>query len=226
MNGTKLCWWSSEADRASSHPPAAGQTPAGCEKPNRRARDENPTKKPGSPLDAIYRRVDLTPEQIFQALSRLRQEAQQQIEYLIALVDELDGDVDLEPDPTEQNLASVSQNAYHCDLEAHDDAEEDDCELEDGNDDEPSLGSVNPTMSGSQRTWGRRTSQGSTTKTSMTAASRRCAAPPRTRRRSATIATSNSTIPTRSRGWAGRRAWRKAKVAGVTVAIGSWQSSR
>ncbi|MGM5025715.1 hypothetical protein AB8B02_05775 [Tardiphaga sp. 862_B3_N4_1] len=114
---------------------------------------KTPTKKPGSPLDAIYRRVDLTPEQIFQALSRLRQEAQEQIEYLIDLCDELDGDVDLEPDPAEQNLASVSQNAYHYALEAHDDAEEDDCELEDGNDDEPSLGSANPTMSGSQQQW-------------------------------------------------------------------------
>jgi hypothetical protein len=64
---------------------------------------KTPTKKPGSPLDAVYRRVDLSPEQIFQALGRLRREAMDEIERLIALVDELDGDVDLEPEPVESN---------------------------------------------------------------------------------------------------------------------------
>jgi hypothetical protein len=116
---------------------------------------KTPTKKPGSPLDAIYRRTDLTPEQVFQALSRLRQEAQNQIEYLIQLVDEMDGDTDLEPEPVEGNLATVGSDNLQVWFEAHDDAEQDDCELEDGRDDEWSLGSINPKISGSQQDWTR-----------------------------------------------------------------------
>ncbi|MDB5617460.1 hypothetical protein [Tardiphaga sp.] len=109
---------------------------------------KTPKKKPGSPLDAIYRRTDLSPEQIFQALSRLRHEAQVQIEFLIDLVNELDGDTDLEPEPVESNLAGFE----NC-CEQADEAEVYDFDDEDNHDDEWSLGSINPTISGSQRTW-------------------------------------------------------------------------
>jgi hypothetical protein len=92
---------------------------------------KTPKKKPGSPLDAIYRRTDLNPEQMFQALQRLRLQAMEQIEYLIDLCNEMDGDVDLEPEPAESNLAGF-QNCS----EQQDDGEADDA------DDEPSLGSI------------------------------------------------------------------------------------
>lgn len=66
---------------------------------------KTPTKRPGSPLDAIYRRVDLTPEEIFRTISRLRKDAEKQVEYLIALIDELVGDTDAELEPVESNYA-------------------------------------------------------------------------------------------------------------------------
>lgn len=113
---------------------------------------KTPRTKPGSPLDAIYRRTDLTPEQVFQALSRLRKEAERQVEYLISLIDELDGDTDAEPEPVESNyegniginridLDEAEGGAENHDLEAvceDEGAEHDGTEPDE--DREPSLG--------------------------------------------------------------------------------------
>lgn len=62
---------------------------------------KTPTKKPG-PLDKLYRRTDLTPEQVFQTLSKLRKDAEAQVEYLIELIDVIDGEPDLERDAGEE----------------------------------------------------------------------------------------------------------------------------
>lgn len=57
----------------------------------------------------LYLPTDLTPEELFQALGRLRSEAEEAVERLIALIDALDGDIDAEPTGDEEpDLGSVS----------------------------------------------------------------------------------------------------------------------
>ncbi|MCS3449530.1 hypothetical protein M2222_001649 [Bradyrhizobium elkanii] len=82
----------------------------------------------GSPADsagALYFRTDISPEQIFQAIWRLRREARDEIDRLLRFLDETDNHMELEPED-----------------------EDDDAELEEGDpaeDDgtaEPSLGSL------------------------------------------------------------------------------------
>jgi hypothetical protein len=84
------------------------------------------TKPPAEPQDApLYFRTDVSPEEIFKAIGRLRKEARDEIDRLIRYLDDADNHMELEPDD-----------------------EGDDAELEDGDpaeDDglrEPSLGSV------------------------------------------------------------------------------------
>ncbi len=49
-----------------------------------------------APPDNLYVRTDIVPEQLFQALGRLRRQAAADIERLIAFLDETDGDADFE----------------------------------------------------------------------------------------------------------------------------------
>ncbi|WP_354102184.1 hypothetical protein [Bradyrhizobium sp. RT7b] len=49
------------------------------------------------PAKGLYRRTDVSPEQFFQALGRLRSEAQDEIERLLAFLDSTEPDPDLEP---------------------------------------------------------------------------------------------------------------------------------
>lgn len=78
------------------------------------------TKRPAVAVDAL------------KAIQRLRNEAEQQIERLIAMLDALDGDPDVEIDT---------------DFELEDEHDES------TNDEEPSLGSRNPTIYGDQGSW-------------------------------------------------------------------------
>ena len=103
----------------------------------------------------LYRKTDLTPEDIFKALGdlpRLRDEAAAEIERLIDFLDKTDCVEATTTDPRwidrfgDRVLLELSEldeavDDEPCDSE-NDDRELDDCELEDGNDDEPSLGSL------------------------------------------------------------------------------------
>ncbi|MDB5657331.1 MAG: hypothetical protein JWQ94_4944 [Tardiphaga sp.] len=69
---------------------------------------------PGTLQEAIYLPTDISPETLFQAIGRLRQEAQDEIERLRSFLNETDGDADLEP-----SLAGHSSGMD--DREGHDD---------------------------------------------------------------------------------------------------------
>lgn len=60
----------------------------------------NTPETPQKPEEGLYYRTPHAPEDLFQALSRLRQEASDEIERLLLLIDRIDGDVDLEPSLT------------------------------------------------------------------------------------------------------------------------------
>jgi hypothetical protein len=55
------------------------------------------TSESGKPAEGLYRHTDISPEQFFQALGRLRREAQDEIERLLAFLDSTEPDPDLEP---------------------------------------------------------------------------------------------------------------------------------
>ena len=83
---------------------------------------DNPLGSPGEFQDSLFLKTDVSPEEVFQAIGRLRKEARDEINRLIGFLDKTDDYVsrELEDDGT--------------------DGEQDD-EPEDGADDEPSLGS-------------------------------------------------------------------------------------
>ena len=60
---------------------------------------------PGESPGALYIPTDVTPEQFFQAIGRLRREARDEIERLLAFLDETEPDPDLEGDPAEAGIA-------------------------------------------------------------------------------------------------------------------------
>ena len=58
---------------------------------------QSPDKPPGKPQDSsLYVPTDISPEELFKALGRLRSEAEAEIERLLTFLDDLDGDPDLE----------------------------------------------------------------------------------------------------------------------------------
>jgi hypothetical protein len=60
--------------------------------------------QPGSPegsQDSLYLPTDISPEEVFQAIGRLRKEARDEIDRLIRFLDETDNHMELEPDGTE-----------------------------------------------------------------------------------------------------------------------------
>jgi hypothetical protein len=89
----------------------------------------------GKPVRELYVRTDISPEQIFQAIGRLRKEARDEIDRLIRFLDETDNHMELEPED-----------------EADDSELEDDDPAEDDGLAEPSLGSV-AMASGDQTRW-------------------------------------------------------------------------
>ncbi|MCK1671231.1 hypothetical protein [Bradyrhizobium sp. 150] len=54
-------------------------------------------ERPAESAGELYRRTDISPDQFFQALGRLRKEAQDEIERLLAFLDSTEPDPDLEP---------------------------------------------------------------------------------------------------------------------------------
>lgn len=83
-----------------------------------------------APAGELYYPTPVTPEEAFQAIGRLRKEAQDEIERLLAFLDETDGDPDLEP-----SLAGYSPGMD--DREAEPEHEEDGGDAEPNVDDEP-----------------------------------------------------------------------------------------
>lgn len=95
---------------------------------------ETKPRRPGKAAPGpLYRKTDITPDDLFNALGdlpRLRDEAAAEIERLIDFLDMAD------------RLCANDTEVDECDLEDGADAEADDCELEDDQCDEPSLGSL------------------------------------------------------------------------------------
>lgn len=86
---------------------------------------KTPLGSPAESAGALYRRTDISPEQIFPAIGRLRREARDEIDRLIRFLDETDDHMEREPE------------------DENDDSElEDDDPAENDLDDEPSLGSL------------------------------------------------------------------------------------
>ena len=84
------------------------------------------TQAPARPQDApLYLRTDVSPEQVFQAIGRLRKEARDEIDRLIRLLDDSDNHMEREPD----------DEGDDAELEEDDPSEDDGLR-------EPSLGSV------------------------------------------------------------------------------------
>jgi hypothetical protein len=124
------------------NPRLLGLTPGdGFDQPNR----ETPTMNthvnpPEKPQDAFYIPTDISPDELFDALGRLRKEAEDEIERLIGFLDRTDC---YEATTTSPRWLDRFGDRYDDELEeAADDIACDDNELDaDWSDDEPSLGS-------------------------------------------------------------------------------------
>jgi hypothetical protein len=112
--------------------------------------------------DEFYRRVDISPEQFFQTLGRVRRSVRDEIERLIEWLDSTiecdedgavddepcDGDIDAEPSLGSFDSMSDQIKAWQTGLNADVDCELDRC------DDEPNLGSANTHLNQSRWTEG------------------------------------------------------------------------
>jgi hypothetical protein len=107
---------------------------------------DNTTAMPANDAGALYLPTDVTPEQLFQAIGRLRKEARDEIDRLIRFLDKTDYYVSRELEDSnddEPSLgwnASGSQGAGHCG--GTDDLESETEHDEESDPAEPSLGSV------------------------------------------------------------------------------------
>jgi hypothetical protein len=130
-----------QADSVHSTPPT-----------NTSAIDDNPspTKPPAVAQDAsVYLPTDVTPEEVFQAIGRLRKEARDEIERLIRFLDDTDNHMELEPslgwpEPTgkgDYGTYGDSRDEGCTNLGVTDDREAEPEHEEDDADSEPSLGS-------------------------------------------------------------------------------------
>lgn len=106
-------------------------------------------KPPGEAQDALYFLTDISPEVVFQAIGRLRREAQDEIDRLLSFLDETDGDGDLEPLLGAPETSHFEKAPAAVWARGSADDREDDADLEsterdddeEGFDAEPSLGS-------------------------------------------------------------------------------------
>jgi hypothetical protein len=118
----------------------------------------SPTKPPESPQGTpLYLPTDVTPEELFQAIGRLRKEARDEIERLLTFLDDTDNHMELEPslgwpessgkgdydDYDDYGTYGDSRDEGCTNLGVTDDREAEPEHEEDGADDEPSLGSHN-----------------------------------------------------------------------------------
>src|SRR5437868_6842871 len=96
---------------------------------------KTPLGSPAESAGELYVRTDISPEQIFQAIGSLRKDARDEIDRLIRFLDSTENHMELEPE------------------DGGDDSElEDDVPAENDLDDEPSLGSCDPSMGGGDQT--------------------------------------------------------------------------
>jgi hypothetical protein len=58
----------------------------------------NPPGAPEKPRESLYSPTDISPEQVFQAIGRLRNEARDEIDRLIRFLDNTDNHMELEPE--------------------------------------------------------------------------------------------------------------------------------
>lgn len=63
-----------------------------------------PLGSPAESAGALYLRTDISPEQVFQAIGRLRKEARDEIDRLIQFLDSTDDHIEREPDDDEPSL--------------------------------------------------------------------------------------------------------------------------
>lgn len=94
------------------------------------------TNLPAGPQDApLCFRTDVFPDEIFKAIGRLRKEARDEIDRLLRFLDDTENHMEMEPED-----------------EGDDSELEDDDPAENDLDDEPSLGSCDPSMGGGGQT--------------------------------------------------------------------------
>lgn len=92
--------------------------------------------QPAKPQDALYPPTDATPEQIFQAIGRLRKEARDAIDELIRLLDKTDDYVSRElEDDGDQADASYPESGVRMCNPMEDDEEDDPAEQDDHGED-------------------------------------------------------------------------------------------
>lgn len=90
---------------------------------------------PAKPAGDLYLPTDVSPEELFQAIGRLRKEAQDEIERLLAFLDSID-DCDEDSAVDDAPCDTYGQDEEH------------------GGDDEPSLGSCTNGETSNQECWG------------------------------------------------------------------------
>jgi hypothetical protein len=96
---------------------------------------ENSTAMPADYACALYIPTDVSPEEVFQAIGRLRKEARDEIDRLIGFLDDTDNHMEREPD------LGWPERFGQCAAGGTDDREAEPEHDEHGADDEPSLGS-------------------------------------------------------------------------------------
>jgi hypothetical protein len=117
----------------------------------------NHVKPPAEPQDAsIYIPTDVTPEQLFQAIGRLRKEARDEIDRLLGFLDATeDTDTDTQCDDEQIDDCELEPSLCGVEVAAKNMPEDpigDDCELDDS-DYEPSLGSGAVGVHSTQAKW-------------------------------------------------------------------------
>lgn len=105
-----------------------------------------PVGSPAESAGELYFKTDVSPEQIFQAIGRLRREARDEIDRLIRFLDDTEGHMEREPDDDEE---CGDDEPSLCGIHAGEQPALQDLEG-DHFDDEPSLGSLSGI---DQRTW-------------------------------------------------------------------------
>ncbi|MCA6105352.1 hypothetical protein [Bradyrhizobium australafricanum] len=102
-----------------------------------------PLGAPAESAGGLYFRTDVSPEQTFQAIGRLRKEARDEIDRLIRFLDDTDRHMELEPDGSDEPCLGWPEGRSGAFAGSDtDDRELDSTDDEDGHDSEPSLGSL------------------------------------------------------------------------------------
>lgn len=98
---------------------------------------DSPASNPRSPQDSLFFPTDITPEQLFRAIGKLRKEARDEIERLLTFLDDTDNHMEREPDGDEDDASYPESGCRLC--TPGEDDEDSDAD-EDDDPAEPSLG--------------------------------------------------------------------------------------